>query len=151
MNFKARRVVRRNHKRRAFVFLTARRAFRLATRLAIASSLLAPCFAQKIQRVNLNSLQSSQSASQKSSASSRQSLEYLWCEAENMRGFSTDRLNNPINNASWIDPPRARAPGWGMNGPGVSAEWSQGGESEWNSAAASADETHATISQELQI
>jgi hypothetical protein len=38
-----------------------------------------------------------------------------------------------------------------MNGPGVSAEWSQGGESEWNSAAASADETHATISQELQI
>jgi hypothetical protein len=38
-----------------------------------------------------------------------------------------------------------------MNGPGVSAEWTQGGESEWNSAAASADETKATIYQDLEI
>jgi hypothetical protein len=68
-----------------------------------------------------------------------------------MRGFSTDRLNNPIINASWVNPPKAQAPGWGMNGPGVSAEWSQGGESEWNSAAASADETRASIRQEVQI
>ena len=47
----------------------------------------------------------------------------------------------PIQNPSWMNLAKAKAPGWGMNGPGVSAEWSQGGESEWNSAAASADET----------
>jgi hypothetical protein len=38
-----------------------------------------------------------------------------------------------------------------MNGPGVSAEWTQGGESEWNSAAASADETRATLYQDFEI
>ena len=47
--------------------------------------------------------------------------------------------------------PRADAPGWGINGPGVSAEWSQGGESEWNSAAASADESSGKIYQYLEI
>jgi hypothetical protein len=77
--------------------------------------------------------------------------EYLWYEAENMRGFSTNAQNEPILNPSWQEPPRATAPGWGMNGPGVSAEWSQGGESEWNSAAASADETHATIFQDIEV
>jgi hypothetical protein len=77
--------------------------------------------------------------------------EYLWYEAENMRGFSVDALNNPVSNPSWAIPSRASAPGWGMNGPGVSAEWSQGGESEWNSAAASADETRAAIYQDVEI
>jgi hypothetical protein len=38
-----------------------------------------------------------------------------------------------------------------MNGPGVSAEWSQGGESEWNSAAAAADETRAALTQDVEI
>jgi hypothetical protein len=33
----------------------------------------------------------------------------------------------------------------------VSAEWTQGGESEWNSAAASADETRAVLYQDLEI
>ncbi|MCA1564756.1 MAG: hypothetical protein LC803_03820 [Acidobacteria bacterium] len=77
--------------------------------------------------------------------------EYLWYEAENMRGFSISELNEPISNPSWGMLPRAKAPGWGMNGPGVSAEWSQGGESEWNSAAASADETRAVIYQDVEI
>jgi hypothetical protein len=77
--------------------------------------------------------------------------EYLWYEAENMRGFSVDELNNPVSNPSWAMLPRAKAPGWGMNGPGVSAEWSQGGESEWNSAAASADETRAVLYQDVEI
>ncbi|MCA1631113.1 MAG: hypothetical protein LC785_08390 [Acidobacteria bacterium] len=77
--------------------------------------------------------------------------EYLWYEAENMRGFSTDKLNNPLINASWVNPSRLQSPGWGMNGPGVSAEWTQGGESEWNSAAASADETRASLQQEVQV
>jgi hypothetical protein len=124
------------------------RTFIRASRLVVAVSLLVPCFARQLQTINpAKSAQAQQTGSQTQTAP----VEYLWYEAENMRGFSTDRLNNPVINASWIDPPRAQSPGWGMNGPGVSAEWSQGGESEWNSAAASADETRATISQELQI
>src|SRR6266576_4299160 len=81
----------------------------------------------------------------------RQSAEYLWYEAENMRGFSTGQLGEPLLNPSWMNLPRAKAPGWGMNGPGVSAEWSQGGESEWNSVAASADETTGKIYQDVEI
>jgi hypothetical protein len=68
-----------------------------------------------------------------------------------MRGFATDKRNEPFLNPSWLDPPREKAPGWGMNGPGVSAEWSQGGESEWNSAAASADETRAALLQDIEV
>jgi hypothetical protein len=77
--------------------------------------------------------------------------EYLWYEAENMRGFSTGKLGEPLLNPSYLNLPKAKAPGWGINGPGVSAEWTQGGESEWNSAAASADETKATLYQDLEI
>ncbi len=77
--------------------------------------------------------------------------EYLWYEAENMQGFATNERFEPMQNPSWQNPPKAKAPGWGINGPGVSAEWSQGGESEWNSAAASADETRATIFQDIEV
>src|SRR6266566_3191067 len=77
--------------------------------------------------------------------------EYLWYEAENMRGFATQPNGEPILNPSWMNLPKAKAPGWGMNGPGVSAEWSQGGESEWNSAAASADESAGKIYQDIEI
>jgi hypothetical protein len=77
--------------------------------------------------------------------------EYLWLEAENMRGFTTQPTGEPVLNPSWQNLLKAKAPGWGINGPGVSAEWSQGGESEWNSAAASADETLATIYQDIEI
>src|SRR5713101_6240526 len=63
--------------------------------------------------------------------------EYLWYEAENMRGISETARHEPVLNPSYLDLPAAKAPGWGINGPGVSAEWSQGGESEWNSVAAS--------------
>jgi hypothetical protein len=77
--------------------------------------------------------------------------EYLWYEAENMRGFSTNERHESISNSAWLNLPSAKAPGWGINGPGVSAEWSQGGESEWNAAAASADETRATITQEIEV
>ena len=80
------------------------------------------------------------------------SHEYLWYEAENMRGFSVNKDGRrPMLNPSWSEPPREAAPGWGINGPGVSAEWTQGGESEWNSAAASADETRATIYQDVEV
>src|SRR3954468_3650489 len=71
--------------------------------------------------------------------------EYLWYEAENMRGFSSTSQHEPVSNPSYLMLPKAKAPGWGINGPGVSAEWSQGGESEWNSAAAGEDETSATL------
>jgi hypothetical protein len=77
--------------------------------------------------------------------------EYLWYEAENMQGFSTNERFEPVLNPSHALLPKEKAPGWGMNGPGVSAEWTQGGESEWNSAAASADETRATIYQEIEV
>ena len=79
------------------------------------------------------------------------SHEYLWYEAENMRGFTTGKLGEPLLNPSHQNLSRDKAPGWGMNGPGVSAEWTQGGESEWNSAAASADETRATLYQDFEI
>ena len=77
--------------------------------------------------------------------------EYLWYEAENMRGFTTGKLGEPILNPSYLNLPRDKAPGWGINGPGVSAEWTQGGESEWSSAAASADENRATLYQDLEV
>ena len=81
---------------------------------------------------------------------SRSSSEYLWYEAENMRGFSTGTLHEPLLSPWYLDP-KARVPGWAISGPGVSAEWTQGGESEWNSAAASASESKATIYQDLEI
>ncbi|MBC8030499.1 MAG: hypothetical protein H7Z16_10345 [Pyrinomonadaceae bacterium] len=84
-------------------------------------------------------------------AGQRTAHEYLWYEAENMRGFATKPTGVPIQNPSWVGLPRAKAPGWGINGPGVSAEWSQGGESEWNSAVASADEPRATLYQDVEI
>jgi hypothetical protein len=68
-----------------------------------------------------------------------------------MQGFATNARHEPVANPSWTNPSRAQAPGWGMNGPGVSAEWSQGGESEWSSAAASADETRAVIFQDVEV
>ncbi|MGH9903639.1 MAG: hypothetical protein ACRD68_17670, partial [Pyrinomonadaceae bacterium] len=74
-------------------------------------------------------------------------FEYLWYEAENMRGLATDARGEPRLNPSWRNLSREQAPGWGINGPGVSAEWSQGGESEWNSVAASAGETKAALFQ----
>ena len=77
--------------------------------------------------------------------------EYLWYEAENMRGFTTGKLGEPLLNPSHMNLSRDKAPGWGVNGPGVSAEWTQGGESEWNSAAASADENRATLYQDFEI
>ncbi|HEX8559338.1 MAG TPA: hypothetical protein VF668_14635 [Pyrinomonadaceae bacterium] len=77
--------------------------------------------------------------------------EYLWYETENMGGLTLDARNEPRLNPTWRNLPREKAPGWGINGPGVSAEWSQGGESEWNSVAASPDETRAALTQQLEI
>ncbi|HWS86038.1 MAG TPA: hypothetical protein VN282_03530 [Pyrinomonadaceae bacterium] len=78
-------------------------------------------------------------------------FEYLWYEAENMGGLSLDARNEPRIYPVWQNLSREKAPGWGINGPGVSAEWTQGGESEWNSVAASPDETRAALFQEVEI
>ncbi len=78
-------------------------------------------------------------------------VEYLWYEAENMRGITETSRHEPLLNPSYLELPAAKAPGWSISGPGVSAEWSQGGESEWNSVAASADESRATIWQDVEI
>lgn len=78
-------------------------------------------------------------------------FEYLWYEAENMRGITPGPHHEPALNPSWLNKPAAQVPGWGINGPGVSAEWSQGGESEWNSVNASADETRGTIWQDVEV
>src|SRR6185436_19475952 len=77
--------------------------------------------------------------------------EYLWYEAENMRGITQTAQYEPQLNPSYLEIPAAKAPGWSISGPGVSAEWSQGGESEWNSVAASADEMRGTITQQIEI
>ncbi|MGZ8847690.1 MAG: hypothetical protein ACXW3C_14620, partial [Pyrinomonadaceae bacterium] len=78
-------------------------------------------------------------------------LEYLWYETENLRGLTENSRHEPLLNPSYLEIPASKAPGWAISGPGVSAEWSQGGESEWNSVAASADETRGTIWQDLEI
>jgi len=78
-------------------------------------------------------------------------FEYLWYEAEDMRGITETSRHEPQLNPSYLEIPAAKAPGWSISGPGVSAEWSQGGESEWNSVAASADETHGAIWQDVEI
>ncbi|MFN2578658.1 MAG: hypothetical protein ABR607_13310 [Pyrinomonadaceae bacterium] len=79
------------------------------------------------------------------------SQEYLWYETENMRGITETSRHEPQLNPSYLEIPAAKAPGWSISGPGVSAEWSQGGESEWNSVAASADATRGSIWQDLEI
>ncbi len=68
-----------------------------------------------------------------------------------MQGLTQNSRHEPILNPSYLEIPASKAPGWGISGPGVSAEWSQGGESEWNSVAASADETRGTLSQQVEI
>jgi hypothetical protein len=68
-----------------------------------------------------------------------------------MRGLTETSRRKPLLNPSYLALPAAKAPGWSISGPGVSAEWTQGGESEWNSVAAAADETRGTIWQDVEI
>ena len=61
---------------------------------------------------------------------------YVWLEAE---------LFAPLKGAnfSYQQPAITARGSWGLSGPGVAPEWTQGGESEWMSIAARADETNA--------
>lgn len=119
--------------------LSLSRLMRASSFLCLVLAFCPPLFAQK------------PTASSSSDSSTPVRHEYLWYEAENMRGFAVNERGEPVLNPSWTNPPRAKSPGWGINGPGVSAEWTQGGESEWNSAAASADETRASIYQDVEV
>src|SRR5690349_19646437 len=40
---------------------------------------------------------------------------------------------------------------WGIAGPGISAEWTQGGESDWNSMGAPAEETQASCRRDFVV
>lgn len=68
---------------------------------------------------------------------------YLWLEPEWFDGVSG-------NFAYWTG--EAKPTGaWGVAGPGISAEWTQGGESEWNSMGVPASEMKASCGRELTI
>src|SRR5207237_10685605 len=79
------------------------------------------------------------------------SKEYLWYEAENMRGITETARHEPQLNPSYLEIPAANAPGWSISGPGVPAGWSQGGEREWKSVAARADATRGKSWHELEL
>jgi hypothetical protein len=68
---------------------------------------------------------------------------HLWLEPEWFDGVKG-------HFAYWTGTAKATG-AWGIAGPGISAEWSQGGESEWNSMGASADETSARCGRTLTI
>jgi hypothetical protein len=61
---------------------------------------------------------------------------YLWFEPEWFDGVSGSY-------GYWSGGPGKPTGAWGVAGPGISAEWTQGGESEWNSMGAPAEETKA--------
>src|SRR4051794_25546438 len=68
---------------------------------------------------------------------------YLWLEPEWFDGVEGSF-------AYWSGTAKPTG-SWGIAGPGISAEWSQGGESEWNSMGVPAEETRASCHRELVI
>lgn len=75
--------------------------------------------------------------------SAEKSPVYLWLEPEWFEGV-TGSFNY------WTGEQKATGR-WGVAGPGISAEWTQGGESEWNSMGAAAGETKALCGRNLTI
>ncbi|MCM8822534.1 MAG: hypothetical protein NC831_06975 [Candidatus Omnitrophica bacterium] len=71
---------------------------------------------------------------------------YLWLEPEWFDGVK-GRFSY------WPGPEYSKkATGfWAIAGPGISAEWSQGGESEWNSIAAGSDESSAECTRSIYL
>lgn len=71
---------------------------------------------------------------------------YLWFEAEWFTGVSGSYVY-------WPDTTKPAKPtgSWGVAGPGISAEWTQGGESEWNSMGASPAETKAACHRDFVV
>lgn len=70
---------------------------------------------------------------------------YVWFEPEWFEGVEGSF-------AYWTGPGKAKPTGsWGVAGPGISAEWTQGGESEWNSMGAPAEETKAECHRDFIV
>ena len=65
----------------------------------------------------------------------KQPAVYVWLEPEWFEGVKGSF-------AYWTGTAKPTG-AWGIAGPGIAAEWSQGGESEWNSIGAPAGETSA--------
>ena len=76
-------------------------------------------------------------------AAAEKSPVYLWFEPEWFEGVKGSF-------AYWPSEPKPSG-SWGIAGPGISAEWTQGGESEWNSMGAAAGETSAECHRELIV
>src|SRR5258706_714058 len=56
------------------------------------------------------------------------------------------------SNFSFQEPAKTTKGSWSLSGPGVAAEWTQGGESEFMSIAARADEPEGTtVSREIEV
>jgi hypothetical protein len=68
---------------------------------------------------------------------------YLWLEPEWFDGVKGSF-------AYWTGTAKPQG-AWGIAGPGISAEWSQGGESEWNSIGAAAEETSARCKRSIIV
>jgi hypothetical protein len=68
---------------------------------------------------------------------------YLWHEPEWFEG-----VEGTFAYWTGVAKPTGR---WGVAGPGISPEWTQGGESEWSSMGAPADETKAECHRDLVI
>lgn len=70
---------------------------------------------------------------------------YLWFEPEWFEGVEGGF-------GYWAGPSEYKATGkWGIAGPGISAEWSQGGESEWQSMGVCPQETKAECRRDLVV
>src|ERR1043166_4176075 len=70
---------------------------------------------------------------------------YLWFEPEWFEGVE-GRFSN------WTAPSNYKPTGhWCIAGPGISAEWSTGGESEWNSMGAPPNETKAECHRDFIV
>lgn len=68
---------------------------------------------------------------------------YLWLEAEWFQGVEGSF-------AYWTGTAKPTGT-WGVAGPGISAEWTQGGESEWNSIGVPAAETKAACQRDFVV
>ncbi len=78
-----------------------------------------------------------------SASAAEKSPVYLWLEPEWFDGVKGSF-------AYWTGDAKPTG-SWGVAGPGISPEWTQGGESEWNSMGAVASETKASCSRDLVI
>src|SRR5947208_16198319 len=80
------------------------------------------------------------------------SFEYLWYEAENMRGLTaSSSLHEPLLNPSYLDFPASKTPAWCIMGPGGSVEWWQGGEGGGNWVGGVVAETRGTMGQAAEV